>query len=140
MLRAARVGLPRATCVSRAVLPASRYFSGYDGVTVRDEDLVKGAEDWAIEETNFCLGRVGMVRYKETDDLYRRTQKLIDSQFSRMHTRLRDGTCIAVTSLVLTEMIDHPGPAHIFTEQPLLKYTWDETYDEAYEPPVPRKK
>ena len=37
------------------------------------------------------------------------------------------------------DIIDKPGPAHIFTGQPLLKWTWDETYDEAYEAPAGSK-
>jgi len=96
---------------------------------------VKKKDDWVIEETNFCLGRVGTLRFKETDDLARRTQHLMDSQISKQHTRLRDGTIIPFTSLYLHECIDWPAPAHIFLEQPLLKWTWDETYDEAYEKP-----
>mmetsp|Transcript_111033 Transcript_111033/g.314240 ORF Transcript_111033/g.314240 Transcript_111033/m.314240 type:complete len:83 (-) Transcript_111033:118-366(-) len=76
------------------------------------------------------------VRYKETDDLARRTKHLMDTQLSKQHTRLRDGTVIPFTALYLDDIIDKPGPVHIFTEQPLLKWTWDETYDEAYEKPA----
>eukprot|EP00811_Abedinium_folium_P009393 NODE_18682_length_881_cov_7.417772.p2 GENE.NODE_18682_length_881_cov_7.417772~~NODE_18682_length_881_cov_7.417772.p2 ORF type:complete len:184 (-),score=51.21 NODE_18682_length_881_cov_7.417772:265-816(-) len=152
------------TVIRRAVPAAPlgrRAFSEYEGQPVTDEQLVKGSEwvveeksyalghegeatfkervkkdaDWAIEETNFCLGRQGMVRYKETDDLARRTQHLMNCQLNRQHTRLRDGTVIPYTALYLDQMIDKPGPAHIFTELPLLKWTWDETYDEAYEKP-----
>jgi len=111
-----------------------RAFSAYAGTPVTTEMLEKKNEDWAIEETNFCLGRAGFVRYKEEDDLARRTLHLIESQYSRMHTRLRDGTCIPVSGLYLDDCIDHPAPAHIFVEMPLLKWTWDNTYDEAYEP------
>lgn len=110
----------------------TRSFSAYAGQPVSDEQLVKKSDDWAIEETNFCLGRVGMVRYKEEDDLARRTLHLIESQFNRMHTRLRDGTCIPVTALFLDDMIDKPAPMHVFVEMPLLKWTWDTTYEEAY--------
>merc|ERR1719335_2069007 len=113
-----------------------RFFSEYEGQTVTDEQLVKKSDDWAIEETNFCLGRISFVRYKETDDLARRTQHLMDTQLNIQHTRLRDGTVIPVTGLFLDQMIDYPGPVHIFTEMPLLKWTWDETYDEAYERPA----
>mmetsp|Transcript_151324 Transcript_151324/g.263781 ORF Transcript_151324/g.263781 Transcript_151324/m.263781 type:complete len:149 (-) Transcript_151324:145-591(-) len=112
-----------------------RFFSEYEGQTVTDEQLVPKSDDWAIEETNFCLGRMSFVRYKETDDLARRTQHLMDTQLSRQHTRLRDGTVIPFTALFLDDCIDKPGPVHIFTEMPLLKWTWDETYDEAYEKP-----
>merc|ERR1719471_1720328 len=111
-----------------------RWFSEYEGQNVTDADLVK-QDDWVIEETNFCLGRVSFVRFKETDDLARRTKHLMDCQLSKQHTRLRDGTVIPFTALFLDDIIDKPGPAHIFTEQPLLKWTWDETYDEAYEKP-----
>merc|ERR1711933_409975 len=107
------------------VRAGQRFFSEYEGQNVTDADLVKKSDDWAIEETNFCLGRTSFVRFKETDDLARRTQ----------HLRLRDGTVIPFTALFLDDIIDKPGPAHIFTEQPLLKWTWDETYDEAYEKP-----
>jgi len=112
--------------------PASRSFSAYAGQNVEDKDLVKQHEDWAVEETNFCLGRVGHVRYREEDDLARRTLQLIESQYSRMHTRLRDGTCIPVSALYLDDMIDWPAPNHIFVEMPLLKWTWDATYEESY--------
>merc|ERR1712107_853874 len=117
------------------VFKSCRFFSEYEGQNVEDEQLVKKSDDWAIEETNFCLGRTSFVRFKETDDLARRTLHLMDTQLSRQHTRLRDGTVIPYTALYLDSMIDHPGPAHIFTEMPLLKLTWDETYDEAYEKP-----
>eukprot|EP00928_Gymnodinium_smaydae_P095786 TRINITY_DN82_c0_g2_i1.p1 TRINITY_DN82_c0_g2~~TRINITY_DN82_c0_g2_i1.p1 ORF type:complete len:152 (+),score=41.87 TRINITY_DN82_c0_g2_i1:104-559(+) len=112
-----------------------RHFSEYEGQNVSDDQLVKKADDWVIEETNFCLGRVSFPRFKETDDLARRTQHLMDCQLAKQHTRLRDGTVIPYTVLFLDDILDKPGPAHIFTEQPLLKWTWDETYDEAYEKP-----
>merc|ERR1719436_1343414 len=114
---------------------SQRLFSDYEGQSVTDDQLVKKSDDWAIEETNFCLGRTSFVRYKETDDLARRTKHLMDCQLAKQHTRLRDGTVIPFTALFLDDIIDKPGPAHIFTEQPLLKWTWDETYDEAYEKP-----
>merc|ERR1719181_2131454 len=120
----------------QAMTAGRRCFSEYEGKHVSDADLVKKSDDWAIEETNFCLGRISFVRYKETDDLARRTQHLMDTQLNKQHTRLRDGTVIPFTALFLDEMIDKPGPVHIFTEMPLLKWTWDETYDEAYEKPA----
>merc|ERR1719326_1283294 len=113
----------------------ARHFSAYEGQPVKDSQLVKKNNDWVIEETNFCLGRVSFVRYKDTDDLARRTQHLMDTQINKMHTRLRDGTCIPVMALFLDDMVDKPGPAHIFAEMPLLKWTWDEAYEEAYDPP-----
>mmetsp|Transcript_28657 Transcript_28657/g.52539 ORF Transcript_28657/g.52539 Transcript_28657/m.52539 type:complete len:147 (-) Transcript_28657:43-483(-) len=126
---------PRHTVAPSVQALGRRFFSEYEGQTVTDEQLVPKSDDWAIEETNFCLGRMSFVRYKETDDLARRTQHLMDTQLSRQHTRLRDGTVIPFTALFLDDCIDKPGPVHIFTEMPLLKWTWDETYDEAYEKP-----
>merc|ERR1719198_587633 len=127
----------------RSVAPmqrvGARFFSAYEGQDVTSAQLVKKSEDWAIEETNFCLGRICFPRYKETDDLARRTQYLMDTQLSKQHTRLRDGTVIPFTALFLDDIIDKPGPCHIFTEMPLLKWTWDETYDEAYEKPAGAK-
>merc|ERR1719281_1192219 len=69
-----------------------RCFSEYEGQSVADDQLVKKSDDWAIEETNFCLGRISFPRFKETDDLARRTQHLMDTQLGVQHTRLRDGT------------------------------------------------
>merc|ERR1711924_436175 len=97
-------------------------------MTVKDEQLIKKEDDWVIEETNFCLGRMSFPRFRETDDLARRTQMLIDSQISAMHTRLRDGTCIPVMDLYGDGVIDRPSPVHINVEQALIKYVWDETY------------
>merc|ERR1719504_364620 len=128
--------MPAGPGIFQATEGGKRYFSEYEGKHVYYADLVKKSDDWAIEETNFCLGRISYVRYKETDDLARRTQHLMDTQLSRQHTRLRDGTVIPFTALFLDEMIDKPAPGHIFTEMPLLKWTWDETYDEAYEKPA----
>eukprot|EP00397_Hematodinium_sp_SG-2012_P039334 GEMP01042926.1.p1 GENE.GEMP01042926.1~~GEMP01042926.1.p1 ORF type:complete len:132 (+),score=18.48 GEMP01042926.1:61-456(+) len=113
-----------------------RQFSAYAGQNVTDDDLVKKSDDWAIEETNFCLGRTSQVRYQEEDDLARRTLLLIESQTNRMHTRLRDGTCIPVQAVFLDEMVDKPAPAHIFVEMPLLKWTWDGVYEEAFDRPA----
>merc|ERR550514_957510 len=74
--------IPQAMAVGR------RCFSEYEGQHVTDEQLVKKSDDWAIEETNFCLGRMSFVRYKETDDLARRAQHLMDTQLARQHTKL----------------------------------------------------
>eukprot|EP00439_Symbiodinium_sp_Y106_P085856 s358_g30.t1 len=131
---ALRVGKAPAAAVA-PLAAGKRFFSEYQGQEVTDDQLVKKSNDWAIEETNFCLGRTSFVRFKETDDLARRTKHLMDCQLSKQHTRLRDGTVIPYTALFLDDIIDKPGPCHIFTEQPLLKWTWDETYDEAYEKP-----
>lgn len=73
------------------------------------------------------------IRFKETDDLAHRVLHLMECQLPKMHTRLRDGTCIPYTGLYLSDVLDKPSPMHIFQEMPLLKWTWDETYDEAYE-------
>merc|ERR1719437_153120 len=137
-----RTAAPRGPALPAALhqRTSQRLFSEYEGQNVTDEQLVKKSDDWAIEETNFCLGRMSFVRFKETDDLARRTKHLMDTQLAKQHTRLRDGTVIPFTALFLDDIIDKPGPAHIFTEQPLLKWTWDETYDEAYEKPTGVKK
>merc|ERR1719271_1581402 len=85
--------LPVVAPTMKAMAGSRRCFSEYEGQHVKDDELVKKSDDWAIEETNFCLGRISFVRYKETDDLARRTQHLMDTQLSKQHTRLRDGTC-----------------------------------------------
>lgn len=108
-------------------------FSGYSGKHVADKDLVKKQDDWYIEETNFCLGRVSKLRFSENDDMARRVLKIMDSQLSKMYTRMCDGTVIPYMSFYLNDVIDKPAPNHQFIEQPLIKWTWDETYDEAYE-------
>merc|ERR1719197_92817 len=92
------------------VLKSCRFFSEYEGQNVEDEQLVKKSDDWAIEETNFCLGRTSFVRFKETDDLARRTKHMMDTQLAKQHTRLRDGTVIPYTALFLTDVLDKPGP------------------------------
>ncbi|CRG93001.1 conserved Plasmodium protein, unknown function [Plasmodium gallinaceum] len=108
-------------------------FSGYTGKHISDKDLVKKSDDWYIEETNFCLGRVTKLRFSENDDMARRVLKIMDSQLSKMYTRMRDGTVIPFMSFYLNDVIDKPAPNHQFIEQPLIKWTWDEAYDEAYE-------
>jgi hypothetical protein len=114
----------------------SRFFGVYEGQEVSSEQLVKKSDDWVIEETNFCLGRRTIYqRFKEEDDLARRTMQIMDSQMNKMHTRLRDGTVIPFTAMYLDNMIDYPIPLHVFVETPLLKYTWDETYEDAYDDP-----
>ncbi|KEP63160.1 UNVERIFIED_CONTAM: hypothetical protein HHA_221510 [Hammondia hammondi] len=111
----------------------NRPFSGYDGQPVTSEQLIKKSDDWVIEETNFCLGRTAPLRFKETDDLAHRVLHVMDSQLVKMHTRLRDGTCIPVMGLYILDVVDKPTPLHQFVEPPLLKWTWDHTYSEAYE-------
>ena len=114
-----------------------RRFGVYEGQDVSSEQLVKRSDDWVIEETNFCLGRRTVwPRFKEEDDLARRTMQIMDSQMNKMHTRLRDGTVIPYTAMYLDMMIDYPIPLHVFVESPLLKYTWDETYEDAYDDPA----
>ncbi|AFZ79083.1 hypothetical protein BEWA_019280 [Theileria equi strain WA] len=110
-----------------------RFSAPYTGKNVTTKDLEKADPKWAIEETNFCLGKVTEPIFKDTDDLARRTLQIMDSQLSKMHTRLRDGTCVPYMTLSLHQVVDRPCPNHVFMEQPLLKWTWDETYDEAYE-------
>ena len=41
-----------------AVAQQTRAMSAYAGQVLKDGDLVKKKDDWAIEETNFCLGRL----------------------------------------------------------------------------------
>jgi hypothetical protein len=49
-----------------------RTLSFFEGRTVKSEELVKKQSDWVIEETNFCLGRMGPVQFREEDDPQRR--------------------------------------------------------------------
>lgn len=60
----------------------------------------------------------------------------MNTQVNRMHTRLRDGTVIPFTGLMPDEMVDNPCELHQFSESPALKWTWDEAYEEAYDPPA----
>ena len=121
----------------RSMRGSKRLFGVYEGQDVSSEQLVKKSDDWVVEETNFCLGRrTNWPRFKEEDDLARRTMQMMDSQMNKMHTRLRDGTVIPFTSMYLDQMIDYPIPLHVFVETPLLKYTWDETYEDAYDDPA----
>ena len=113
--------------------------SFYEGRHVTKDRLVKKSPEWVVEETNFCLGRTGPIQFREEDDLPRRTMQLMNSQVNKMHTRLRDGTCIPYMSLFVPDLLDKPTPAHSFLERPLIKYTWDEVYEEAYDE-VPAKK
>ena len=48
---------------------------------VQDSELIKQKDDWVIEETNFCLGRMSFPRFRETDDLARRTQMFMAMYF-----------------------------------------------------------
>jgi len=137
MLSAVRRSLV-ATRAQRAPLLAvaqRRAFGSYEGQNIRDEDLVPDSNDWMVEETNFCFGRSARPRFKETDDLYRRVQHIMNCQLNRMHTRLRDGTVIAYTDLYPDGMCDKPCEMHQFSENPVMKWTWDEAYEEAYDPP-----
>ncbi|CDR97228.1 hypothetical protein, conserved [Babesia bigemina] len=117
----------------RFALQARRFGAVYAGRYVTSDQLEKKDPNWAIEETNFCLGKISELRFKDTDDLARRTLQIMDSQLSKMHTRLRDGTCVPYMALSLHQVVDRPCPNHVFIEQPLLKWTWDEAYDDAYE-------
>jgi len=117
-----------------------RSFSSYDGQNVTDDQLIKKSDDWVIEETNFCLGRRTWPRFKETDDTARRVMQLQDSQLVRLHTRLRDGTCIPVMAMCLIDLSERPAAEHMFWEHPIVKYTWDETYDDAWEDEPPTAK
>jgi len=146
MLTALRSSISRIAKTPSTTRPALRAFGGYAGQSVEDHDLIKKHDDWVIEETNFCIGRFSSIRYKETDDLARRTKRLIEMQQCYMHTRLRDGTCIAHTGMTMLQCCDMPTPYHTFNESTLLKWTWDECYDEAFDDapvpvsPAPQKK
>merc|ERR1719265_2767400 len=87
-----RFGRPQVLAPAHVIGGQQRFFSEYEGQNVTDAQLVKKSDDWVIEETNFCLGRTTYVRFKDTDDLARRTQHLMDTQLAKQHTRLRDGT------------------------------------------------
>lgn len=122
---------------------ATRSFGAYAGQAVSDQDLVKQSDDWAIEETNFCLGKRTHIRFSEHEDLAHRLKRIMESQTVRMHTRLRDGTCIPYTAINLEQLADKPCPTHTYLECPLLKWTWDDVYDEAIDdniaaPPSPQ--
>lgn len=142
MLQRVASGVSRIGVTARAArvpfVMGARNFSGYDGQTVQDSELIKKSDDWVIEETNFCFGRVGKVRFSEFDDAARRVIKLQNSQLSRMHTRLRDGTVIPYMGLSIEDIVDRPLPSHTNVETGLLKWTWDESYDEAYEEVAPK--
>ncbi|EEQ99718.1 conserved hypothetical protein [Perkinsus marinus ATCC 50983] len=128
--------LPRRPLAQKLFRPVgARLFSIYEGQTVQESELIPQEDDWVIEETNFCLGRNCYVRFREEDDLARRALHQMDSQLNKMHTRLRDGTVIPYMSFHPDEMVDRPAPIHTFSEKPLLKWTWDETYEEAYDDP-----
>eukprot|EP00923_Selenidium_pygospionis_P056651 GHVN01098881.1.p1 GENE.GHVN01098881.1~~GHVN01098881.1.p1 ORF type:complete len:138 (-),score=16.49 GHVN01098881.1:277-690(-) len=114
---------------------SSRFITHYQGQIIHDAELVKKKDDWVIEETNFCLGRVPVVlRHQATDDQARRVLLTIARQPNFMHTRLRDGTCIAPMHLEPWGLMQKPIPLHDrFPEIPLFKYTWDDAYDEMFE-------
>ena len=52
------------------------------------------------------------IRFKETDDYAHRVLHLMDAQLGKMHTRLRDGTCIPVMGLYIPCITDKPTPLH----------------------------
>ena len=52
------------------------------------------------------------IRFKETDDFAHRVLHLMDAQLGKMHTRLRDGTCIPVMGLYIPCITDKPTPLH----------------------------
>eukprot|EP00392_Amoebophrya_sp_AT5.2_P000284 g284.t1 len=98
-------------------------------MAVTGKELEKGADDWVIEETNFNFGTVSA----ETEDLARRTKRLLETNPCFMHTRLRDGTCVPYMQPDLLALAEKPFVFHAFHETPLIKWTWDEIYDEALE-------
>eukprot|EP01068_Selenidium_serpulae_P000200 Selendium_serpulae@DN1029_c0_g1_i1.p1 len=118
---------------TRLIPPGARG-SGYGGMRVQDWQLVKKSDDWVVEETNFCLGRrPAQFRFQETDDMARRVLKVIEAQPCYMHTRLRDGTCIPFMHIHAADVEERPKPIFGCNEDILVKFTWDESYDEAYE-------
>lgn len=50
-----------------------------------------------------------------------------------MFTRLRDGTVIPVMGQMIHAVYDKPDTLFNYFERPVVKYTWDETYDDAWE-------
>lgn len=54
-----------------------------------------------------------------------------------MFTRLRDGTVIPVMCQVMFAIYDSPDSIYNYFERLVIKYTWDETYDEAWEQEEP---
>lgn len=54
-----------------------------------------------------------------------------------MFTRLRDGTVVPVMSQVVYNIFDAPDTLFNYFEKPICKFTWDETYDEAWEAEEP---
>ncbi|CAD7933643.1 unnamed protein product [Amoebophrya sp. A120] len=92
----------------------TRKFAGYTSMAVTGKDLEKGAEDWVIEETNFNFGRMAPRRFKETEDLARRTKRLLETNPCFMHTRLRDGTCVPYCQPDLHALAEKPYVFHAF--------------------------
>lgn len=123
------------TYTNKPRLPfCKRLFATYEGRAIADEELIKESDDWAVEETNFCLGRFPAHTYfPETADMARRTLQLMETQKSRMFTRLRDGTVIPVMGQMIHAVYDNPDTLFNYFERPVVKYTWDETYDDAWE-------
>lgn len=54
-----------------------------------------------------------------------------------MFTRLRDGTVIPMTSSAIYGIVDIPQSVFNGFEKPIVKCTWDETYDDAWEEEEP---
>merc|ERR1712085_87563 len=97
-----------------------------------------GNDDWVIEETNFCLGRTANIRFRETDDMARRVKRILEHQTCYMHTRLRDGTVIPFSSYGIMGIMERPIAAETHLEQAVIKWCWDQCYDEAFDDaPVP---
>ncbi|CAD7974225.1 unnamed protein product [Amoebophrya sp. A25] len=116
-----------------AVGTLQRRFAGSYSQAVTGKELEKGADDWVIEETNFNFGRAAPRRFKETEDLARRTKRIIETSECFMHTRLRDGTVVPTCAIDLLMLSEKPFVLHAFHEAPLFKFTWDEIYDDALE-------
>lgn len=62
---------------------------------------------------------------------------VIRLQPRRMFTRLRDGTVIPFMSQTVYSAFDSPDSTWNYFERPITKYTWDETYDDAWEEEEP---
>lgn len=50
-----------------------------------------------------------------------------------MFTRLRDGTVIPFMAQLVHSVFDIPDTLWNYFEKPIMKYTWDETYEDAWE-------
>lgn len=54
-----------------------------------------------------------------------------------MFTRLRDGTVVPFMSQLPQSAFDAPDTVWNYFERQTIKYTWDETYDDAWEEEEP---